>query len=664
MKAGRDYIPDYDESEQGVDQDLVVRKAETAQSIANQRLRGHIRLQVVDTIRNGEPTSEALSTLKRRPMRAPRRRSVRANDAVDAVIYARVSTREQARTGGGEEGYSIPYQRKASLAKASDMGVNVIDEYIDAGKSAKTADRPELQRLLKDIRKHHIRYVIVHKIDRLCRNREDDMAIRVMFAREGVELISCTEHITDSAHGRFVHNIMADTAEFYRENLAEEVKKGLYGKAREGGTPFRAPLGYLNNRDIVNGVMASTIILDEDRHELIRWALNEFSTGEWVVSDLTLAARERGLTNRPTGSRPVEPISQNTLNNMLRNPYYMGVVAYGGAFYDGKHQALISPEIWLRIQDILAAHAHAGEKDRKHPHYLRGSIFCGGCGARLVYSRNRGRGGIYEYFFCVKKKTKANNCTRRAVRLDAVEEGIERFYASFQPHPETIRALRVEVMEEFTRHQAQADKHAERARRRMAKLNDERTKLLQAHYVGAVPLDMLKPEMARLTREIAAAERDTEAALINAKTLEDTLNQALTIAADCQTRYSAAKPAVRRRINQGFFTKLYIDQDGSVERYELTEPFAQLLEGSVTPTNDAANIDVAGESSEVQEPGWKLHSLGSADHGADLLNAGVNKVDMADSVNTLANPADHASRGVKERDWVGATGFEPVTLRL
>lgn len=67
--------------------------------------------------------------------------------------------------------------------------------------------------MLKDIRKRRIRYLIVHKIDRLARNREDDMAIRLMLPRAGVESVSCTENITNSAHGRFLHNIMADTAE-------------------------------------------------------------------------------------------------------------------------------------------------------------------------------------------------------------------------------------------------------------------------------------------------------------------------------------------------------------------------------------------------------------------------------------------------------------------
>jgi hypothetical protein len=140
------------------------------------------------------------------------------------------------------------------------------------------------------------------------------------------------------------------------------------------------------------------------------------------------------------------------------------------------------------------------EKDRKWPHYLRGSIFCGACGSRLVYSRHRGNGGLYEYIHCVKKKLKVNNCARGGIRLTAVEDGMSRFFRTFQPSRERIGALREGVLVEFQAQSADAQENAERAKKRRAGLLDERAKLLQAHYAGAVPVDLLKVEMERLTR--------------------------------------------------------------------------------------------------------------------------------------------------------------------
>jgi site-specific DNA recombinase len=87
--------------------------------------------------------------------------------ASTAVIYVRVSTKEQAERDGDAEGYSIPAQREACKRKAASLDAAVIEEFADRGESARTADRPELQRLLDFVIDNDVTYVIVHKIDRL-----------------------------------------------------------------------------------------------------------------------------------------------------------------------------------------------------------------------------------------------------------------------------------------------------------------------------------------------------------------------------------------------------------------------------------------------------------------------------------------------------------------
>ncbi|WP_366942363.1 zinc ribbon domain-containing protein [Amycolatopsis sp.] len=82
-----------------------------------------------------------------------------------------------------------------------------------------------------------------------------------------------------------------------------------------------------------------------------------------------------------------------------------------------------------------------GEKDRTHNHYLRSTIFCSACGRRKIYSESKGNGGIYPYFFCVKQKTKTNNCQRSAVRAEKIEEGIASFYSTFRVRPEHARQI-------------------------------------------------------------------------------------------------------------------------------------------------------------------------------------------------------------------------------
>ena len=113
---------------------------------------------------------------------------------LNAVVYLRVSTKEQAHRGGQSEGFSIPAQREACLNKAQSLGAAVVAEFIDA-ESGGTTSRRELQKLLAYAQEESVQYVIVHKLDRLVRNRFDDLRISLTLEQAGVKLVSCSEAI-------------------------------------------------------------------------------------------------------------------------------------------------------------------------------------------------------------------------------------------------------------------------------------------------------------------------------------------------------------------------------------------------------------------------------------------------------------------------------------
>ncbi|MDQ4115085.1 MAG: recombinase family protein [Actinomycetota bacterium] len=118
-----------------------------------------------------------------------------------AVTYQRVSTKEQASKGGRDEGFSIPAQREANARKAESLGARVVAEFVDAGESARSADRPDLQRMLEYIATHQVNFCIVHKVDRLARNRLDDVEIHRRLVQAGVTLVSATENIDETPSG-------------------------------------------------------------------------------------------------------------------------------------------------------------------------------------------------------------------------------------------------------------------------------------------------------------------------------------------------------------------------------------------------------------------------------------------------------------------------------
>ena len=314
-----------------------------------------------------------------------------------AVSYLRVSTRGQAERGGGaDEGFSIPAQREANKKKALSMGAMVGKEFVDRGTSAKSADRPELQKMLEYVKENadRVDYVIVHKVDRLARNRGDDIDIMRTLRECGVQLVSASESIDDTPAGMLLHGIMSSIAEFYSQNLANEVKKGLNEKVKGGGTPSRAPLGYLNIRRMDDkGREERTVILDEERAPLIKLAFEEYATGNWTVQDLAEHLAACGLTTRATPRIPSQPINKKSLNKVLINPYYKGIVPYQGVEYNGTHPTLVDSDTWQQVQDILEAHTN-GERTREHPHFLKGSVFCKNCGSRMFINYTKSHTGV------------------------------------------------------------------------------------------------------------------------------------------------------------------------------------------------------------------------------------------------------------------------------
>jgi site-specific DNA recombinase len=546
----------------------------------------------------------------------------------DAVIYLRVSTKDQAERGGEAEGFSIPAQREACYRKAEQLGATVAAEFVDAGESARSAARPDLQRMLGYLAKHPTNYVIVHKVDRLARNRADDVEINLAIQRAGCTLVSVTENIDETPSGMLLHGIMSSIAEFYSRNLASEVTKGMSQKAQSGGTVSIAPIGYRNVRTMDQfGREIRTVEVDPDRAPLIRWAFDTYSDGEWSTAMLLEELTVRGLTTRSTPKRPAKPLTISGMHKLLTNPYYMGEVVYRGVRYAGRHQALIDPVTWQRVQAIRAAHTSAGDRQQAHDHYLKGTVYCGSCDSRLVITHSTNRHGVtYPYFICSGRHRKRTTCTRQAVLIDWVERQIERDYAGIALPAQVAQAM----VDMLSRDLADLHRSAERERQQLERerdrLHDEQASLLQAHYAGAVPLDLLKQEQTRISSRLIVLRQRLDGAETEHARVQANLQTCLAYLQDCHAAYLSAPPTVRRQLNQAFFHKVYVDEDGTV-RFDIADPFALLLDPQVRSAalTTGTSADLATGTPELAETGDSGQTLAGHRFGR-----GLNKTTMVE----------------------------------
>jgi DNA invertase Pin-like site-specific DNA recombinase len=242
-----------------------------------------------------------------------------------AVIYARVSSREQER-----EGYSIPAQRKLLNEYARVRGFRVEQEFIDV-ESAKNPGRKEFGKMRQLLEGGNgCRIVLVEKTDRLYRNRTDSIAFEELIETRNVEIHLVKEGrviAKDSrSQDKFMHDIHVAVAKHYSENLREEVKKGMREKAEEGIYPGRAPFGYKNNS------VTRSIEVDPQRAPILKSIFERYASGQYSLSTL------REAIVKDWGVR----INRSYLETMLKNPFYIGRFVWQEIDYKGTHEPLIS----------------------------------------------------------------------------------------------------------------------------------------------------------------------------------------------------------------------------------------------------------------------------------------------------------------------------------
>jgi site-specific DNA recombinase len=420
-----------------------------------------------------------------------------------AVIYLRVSSDQQVERGYGDEGYSIPAQREACERKAADLGAVVVRRYVDLAKSAKTRNRPRFTEMVADIeRDRDIDFVIVHKLNRFARNAMDDAVIDYRLGEAGAQLASVLEHIDTTPSGKLNHRIHAAFSEYENENLANEIRKGQIQKHRVGGTPFTAPIGYKHAPVEFEGRLINSIIIDEERAPLVQLAFDLYDTGRYSTTRLRDALEEHGLTTRPTRKLASRPLSRAAVGKMLRNPYYVGTVLYMGNKAKGRHPQLIDQDLFDRVQTRLDAQRAAGDRERRHAHYLKGSLTCDHCGARLIYGRHRGMGGIYEYFSCVRRKARnGGSCDSGHYNVEQVEIEVAALYWSLKLKPSQIAKIHKAITALAEEHVETIQKAAARHRRRLQALENEQTKLLELHYKNSVSENVMRRQTERIETE-------------------------------------------------------------------------------------------------------------------------------------------------------------------
>lgn len=310
--------------------------------------------------------------------------------------YTRVSTTRQ-----GETGVSLSEQRSAIEHYAKTHHFSISNWYEERLSAAKTG-RPIFSQMLKELKRSHTTGVIIHKIDRGVRNLKDwallgeliDQGIEVRFANDDLDL--------SSRGGRLAADIQAVVAADFIRNLRDEVKKGFYGRVKQGLYPLPAPIGYLNQG------AGKPKMIDPVTSPLVRLAFEYYASGAFNLRDLSIELYRLGLRSR-RGRR----ITRSGLSGMLTNPFYMGVIHIrkDSTSVPGIHTPFIPPDLFDRVQDTF--NKKRRRKRTRHSFLFQRVLHCQACRFTLSGERQKG----FTYYRC-----HTLTCPMKTVREEVVEE--------------------------------------------------------------------------------------------------------------------------------------------------------------------------------------------------------------------------------------------------
>jgi site-specific DNA recombinase len=520
-----------------------------------------------------------------------------------AFSYLRVSSAGQVNTDYDPEGISLPAQRAAIQRRAAELDTEIVAEFVEPGRSATSIDgRPVFQEMMARLKAESgIDYVLVYARSRLHRNSIDAAITKRDLRRAGATLISIMDYTEDTAIGDLVATVLDGVNEYQSRASGADIAYKMGQKAMHGGSLSRAPLGYQNVREQFEGREVRTVAVDPERAPLIRMAFELYATGTYSVTDLRQTLTDAGLRTRRYGNRPIGPVSNHKLGKMLRDRYYLGYVTHRGQEYPGRHEPLVTPDLFDRVQVMLDSHRN-GTRERTHQHYLKGVVWCRRCKGRLVIMRGKSKtGALYFYYFCQGRMR--HTCDLPYLPVERVEAAVLDNYATVTLPSDLRDQIADRVNETLLSSADQSAALRARVSAELAKLSAQEDRFLD--LVGdtdwpqekiAARLRSIRDERSRLARQLD----DTRAT--NIDTAAETLSYLLDLLADPRELYRHASKRARQVLNQAFFTKIYFDADTDgpyVAADELAGTIATLVELIGRPAHGRARKSENGGNAAV-----------------------------------------------------------------
>lgn len=399
----------------------------------------------------------------------------------NAVVYARYSSHNQTEQ-------SIEGQLAAAKKYAEANNYTIIKEYCDRAKTGTNDDREAFQQMLYDCQFHTFTVIIVWKVDRFGRNREEITFNKYRAKTHGVRVEYIAENITEGPEGVILESVLEGMAEYYSLQLSQNVKRGLMESAKKHRVICgHLPLGYVADEN-------NQFAIEPNEAAVVRMIYDKYQSGE------TMAEIARYLNSHGYSNKKNMPFTKNSIPSILSNERYIGTYIYKDSIREENIiPPIISKEQWIKVQEMKAKNRKMPSARWKYSEYLlTDKLVCGECGAPVIGKSGHGKAGVkYHYYVCTKHLKK--ECSIPSIRREMLEEIVIDQTLKLISDEDTFNYI-VDLIWNYYLETSTDNTELENITKELDRIEQAKANLVRSVEQG-MPFDMVKNRIQELTDE-------------------------------------------------------------------------------------------------------------------------------------------------------------------
>ena len=528
-------------------------------------------------------------------------------NSMRTALYVRVSSDRQ------DVDLSVAAQLKALREYAARNDHAVVREFIDGAESGRTSYRPQFRQMMSMARHTDKPFdlILVYKYSRFARSREDSIVYKALLKKSGVQLISITEPVEDTAMGRFMQSIIECLDEFYSENLGEEVTRGMRESATRGFyLNCRPPYGYRKIKVNDGGKDRSRLDIDQFQSQVVASIFEEAVNGKGLTEIV------KGLNSKGVASPRGNTWGKTSIHKILNNEIYTGTMVWGlrskrglpPIRVDNACPAIVDRETFQRVQSLLGERAFA----KVHPqrissrYLLSGLARCGHCGKALIGLE--AKSGKFAYYVCGTLVRKgARSCPSRYLNAGKLEELVIDKIREHVLTPTNLIRLAKMVTEELNRNVATYEAEIRTIDTAILDVATRLVRLYDALETGKISIDLLAPRIRELKErqdKLQARQDELHMLLTGEKAEVATQQEVAECAADLRELLQEGSLVERKTFVRSFVNEVRVTGEQVLVNYTIPVSPSK-LKGEKNPVLDI--VRYGGEGGTRTPTPFKAH---------------------------------------------------------